>query len=196
MAEGSEQLARSLEEASQEFAITLELATPDDEFDPALLNAVGNATVVALQQEGYAVLPSAYTGQKGGGSFFVELVTTVQHISMAVWHNHAAIAEDIADLSGLVTIFGSIQTVAKRAQQAHEKQVGKDEATVRSIRIVVEVDGVSLVIEAADLTQADAALQLVRKYRAAYPVIAAQVTKKSKAKVQVQMPARKRRSRR
>lgn len=195
MAENNEQLAQ-MPSSSQECVITLELITLEDEFDPALLSAVGNATVVALQQEGYAVLPSAYTGQKGGGSFLVELVTTVQNISMAVWNNHVAIAEDIADLSGLVTIFGSMQAVAKWVQQAHEKLVGKQESTAHPIRIVVGVEEAPLVIEVADLKQADAVLQLVQKFRAKYPVAAAQVTKKSKAKVQVQMPARKRRPRR
>lgn len=195
MAESNEQLAQP-SASSQELTITLELVTPEDEFDPALLNVVGDATVMALQRDGYAVLPAAYTGEKGGGSFLVELVTTVQNISMAIWNNHAIIAEDIADVSGLIGIFTSIQAVVKRVQQAHGKQVGKEESTTHPIKLTVEIDGASMAVEAADLQQTEAALQLALKFQAEHPAIAAQVTTKSKVKVRAHMPARKRRRRR
>ncbi|GHO98465.1 hypothetical protein KSF_085130 [Reticulibacter mediterranei] len=51
-------------------------------------------------------------------------------------------------------------------------------------------------IEAADLKEADVALQLALKYCALYPTTAAQVSSNSTIKVQGQMPARKRRRRR
>ncbi|MGH2508660.1 MAG: hypothetical protein ACRDHZ_14845 [Ktedonobacteraceae bacterium] len=195
MAEGNEQVAQT-PESSQELIITLELITPENEFDPALLNVVGHAAVVDLQQEGYTVLPSAYTGEKGGGSFLVELVTSVQNISMAAWNHRAALEEGVTDLSGLVTVFGGIVAVLKRTQKAHEKQVGKEESTVRPIKITATIAGAPLMIEAPDLTQADAALQLALKYQAVHPAKAAQMTPQSQAKVRVQVPARKRRARR
>lgn len=194
MAESNEQLAQP-PESSQELTIALELITSEDEFDPALLTAVGDATVAALQQEGYAVLPAAYTGEKGGG-FSVEFVTTVQQISMAVWNNHAAIKDGMEYIIDLMEIFGHILSIAKHVRQAHGKQVGKEESTAHSIKLTVEIDGAPMAVEAADLQQAEAALQLALKFQAEHPAVAAQVTKKSKAKVQVHMPARKRRRRR
>jgi hypothetical protein len=74
--------------------------------------------------------------------------------------------------------------------------VGKEESVARPIKIMVEIDGASLVIEASDVMQANAALKLALKYRSEHPTTATQVTTKSKIKVQGQMPARKRRKRR
>jgi hypothetical protein len=135
-----------------------------------------------------------YTGQKGG--FLVELVTITQQIAIATWNNHVAIAEGIADLSGLVTIFGGILPMLKRMQQTHEQQVGKEESSARPIKITVGIDEMPLDIEVSDITQADAALKLALKYCSAHPVAATQVTAKSKVKVQGRLPARKRRKRR
>lgn len=195
MAEHNEQLTQT-PESSQKLTITLELVTLEDEFDPALLTVVGNDTVAALQQEGYAVLPAAYTGEKGGGSFFVEFVTTVRDAAMAAWDHRAAIEQGLADLSNLITVFVPIVSVLIYVQKAHEKQVGKEESHLYPIKITVGVDGAPLVIEAADLQQAEAALLLARKFQAAHPAVAAQATAKSKAKVHAQIPARRRRSRR
>ncbi len=84
----------------------------------------------------------------------------------------------------------------KRMLQAHEQQVGKAESTARPIKITAEIDGVPLVVEAAEVAQADAALKLALKYHALYPHKATPVTAKSKTKIQGQVPARKRRPRR
>ncbi len=179
-----------------ELVIAFELVGEEGEPDPALLTALGDETVRALQQERYEALPSAYTGQKGGESFFVEFAIAAQQIATALWNNHAAIAEGIADLSGLLTIFTAILPVLKRVQQAHRKQMGAEESAARPINMTVEIDGASVTIETSDLAQADAALQLALKYRAAHPVTASRVTTKSKIKVRGRVSARKRRSHR
>src|SRR5579885_991450 len=181
---------------SQELIIAIELVIEEGEPDPALLTALGDETVRALQQEGYVPLPSAYTGQKGIESFFVELGIAAQQLATALWNNHAAIAEGIADLSGLLTIFTAILPVLKRVQQAHRKQMGAEESAARPINMTVEIDGASVTIETSDLAQADAALQLALKYRAAHPATASRVTTKSKIKVRGRVSARKRRSHR
>ncbi len=160
---------------SQELTITFELLTAEGEHDPALLQAVGDATTAALQPAGYTVQPATYTGERGIESFLVDLVTIAQQVAATVWANHAAISEGIADLSGLVTIFTTILPI---------------------VRKTVEIDGGSLIIETDDLVQADAALQLALKYCSAHPEQAARVTTKSRVKVQARIPARKRRPRR
>jgi hypothetical protein len=187
---------KRISEHSQDCVITFELIAEENEFDPALIDTVGHVTVAALEQEGYTTEPPVYTGQKGIERFFIELVTTVQQIATFVEGNHAAIAEDIADISGLVTIFGGIVPVLKRLREAHEKQVGKTESTIYPIKMTTDVDGAQLVIEMSDIEQADAAFKLAMKYHSAYPAKAMQVSTKSKAKVQGRVPARKRRPRR
>ena len=181
---------------TRELVVTFELVAEEGEDDPALINMVGHETVAALQQEGYTARPSVYTGQKGAEAFLIEFVTTVQQVATTVWNEHAAITEGIADLSGLVTIFGGILSVLKRMWQAHEKHAGKEESQAHPIKMTVEIDGVPLVIEASDITQADAALKLALKYHSAYPATATQGTTKGKIKVRGQVPTRKRRPRR
>ena len=179
----------------QELAITLELVSGEGGDDPALINAIGYETLMTLQEGGYKTRPAAYSEEKGAG-FLIELVTTAQQITTALWNNHAIIAEGIADLSGLVTIFTVIIPILKQVRQAHKKQMGKEGSTAHPIKVTVEIDGASVGIEASDLVHADAALQLALKYCAAHPAAATQATTKSKAKVRGQIPARKRRPRR
>lgn len=181
---------------AQKLEVMFELAAEEGEDDAALINMVGHETVSALQQEGYTARPPVYTGQKGAEGFLVEFVTMIQQTATTVWNDHMAIAEGIADLSGLITIFGGILPVLKRMWQAHEKHVSEEKGTTRLIKMMVEIDGAPLVIEASDITQADAALKLALKYRSAHPAAATQVTTKSKVKVRGQVPARKRRPRR
>lgn len=181
---------------SQKLVIAFELVTEKDEHDPALLKALGDETVSALQKEGYLALPSAYTGQKGIESFFVELGIAAQQLATALWNNHATITDGITDLSDLVNIFAAITSVLKWVQQAHAKRVGKVENATRPIKMTVDIDGASVEIEASDLAQVDAVLQLARQYRAAHPTTATRATTKSKITVRGQIPARKRRPRR
>jgi len=172
----------------QELMVTLELVASEDESegDPALVLAVGRDTVIALQQEGYIVHP-VYTGQKGG--FLVEIVTQVMQF---IWNYHEEI---IADLSGLVTIFGTIIPTIQKMLQAHEQNVGKEGVT-KPIKIKIEIDGASIMIEAPDIMQAESALKLAYQYQSVHPNTALQATTNSNIKVQGQIPGRKRRKRR
>src|SRR5690348_15268574 len=88
----------------EKLVMTLELVA-DDDGDPALVNDVGRDTATTLQSDGYTVQP-VYIGQKGG--VIVEITTTVIQLATMVWNNHATAAEVIADVSGLVTVFGTI----------------------------------------------------------------------------------------
>ena len=173
----------------QELVITFELVTDENESegDPALVLAVGRDTVIALQQEGYIVRP-IYIGQKGG--FLVEIVTEAMQF---VWNYHEEI---IADLSGLVTIFGTIIPTIQKMLQAHEERMGKEEGVTNPIKIKIEIDGASIMIEAIDIVQAEAALKLAHRFHSVHSNTALQATTNSNIKVQGQIPARKRRKRR
>ena len=183
-------------EPSQVLNISFELAAEESENDHALINMIGQETVTALQQEGYTACPPIYTGQKGIESFLVDFVITIQQITTTIWTNHAAIAEGVADLSGLVTIFGGILPMLKHMQHAHKKHFGNKESVAPPIKMTVEVDGALLVIEASEIAQADAALKLALKHFSMHPAVATQATTKSKLKVRGQVPTRKRRVRR
>lgn len=180
----------------EEFVVALELVTEENERDAALINTIGHATVTALLREGYTSKQSVYTGQKGIESFFVELVAVAQQITMFTENNHAAIAEALADLSGLITIIGGIIPILKRMQEVYKKQRGRIENTAHPLKMTIEIDGAPLIIEAFDINQANAALKLAQEYQAAHPTKATQVNTRSKVKVHGQIPARKHRRRR
>jgi hypothetical protein len=177
-------------QAPEELVMTLELVADESEGDPALVNAVGRDTVAALQQEGDSVRP-VYTGQKGG--FLVEVVMTVTQLATIAWDNRAVAGEVIADLSGLVTIFAAVLPKLKQMLHAHEQRMGKEESVNNPMKIVIEIDGVPFNIEPSVVKQDDAASKLTLQFHSAHPLVAPQVTTKSKVKVQGRVPMRKRR---
>lgn len=185
----------SVSRLPQELVAIFELMSEGNEYDPALINTIGREAVSALQQEGYNAKPPAYTGQKGIESFFVELVFVAQSIATFVESNHVAIAESIADISGLITVLGGILPMFQRMHEVHERNVGKTESTTHPIKMILEIDEEPLVIEVFDINQADAALKLALKYRSTHLTKASQVTTKSKIKVKGYIPARERRRR-
>lgn len=176
-------------------AIILELvASNDAEADPALISAIGRETVVSLQQDGYTWRP-VYTGQRGG-PFLVEVIHTLGETAASVWANRAGIEEALNDSSALVTIFGGVLAVIKRLSHSCEQKAGTDESQSHPpVKIEVEIDGAQISVEAPDVTQADAALTLARRFIAAHPREATQVNSKSKVKVQGHISPRLRRRR-
>lgn len=193
---GEKSISKPVPETQKEFLLVLELISEEQVSDPALLTTLGRETIAILQQETYVVRPPAYTGQKGIESFLVEFVAIARHIATFVGNNHTVIAEDIADISGLVTIFDGIVRVLKCLLRVHEKQVGKADSVARPIKVTVEIDGAPLIIEVSDLADVEPVLKLALQYRSAHPAKATQVSMGSKVKVQGQVPARKKRRRR
>lgn len=100
-------------EPSQQCVITLALVAEEGGDDSALLTTLGHETLVALQREGYRTHPAPYSEEKGVGAFLVELVTTAWQIATTLWDHHAAIAEGIADASGLLAICAGLSSVLK-----------------------------------------------------------------------------------
>lgn len=172
--------AEQVDEQGQ-MVITLELDSTEGEDDPALVLAVGNTTVTDLLQEQY-VLRQHYTGRKGG--FLVQFVVPVAQF---ILEHHAEI---IAEVGGLVGIFSNVLPVIQKMQQAYRKRVGKEESERNPLKIEVEIDGVPIHVEAADLIQVEAALKLAQRFHSAHPD--AKPTAQSAITVRSQVPARKR----
>lgn len=183
---------QDMQPTSETLSMTLELIADEQSGDPALAMAVGRDIVESLQHNGYAVYP-VYKGQMGG--IFVEVVTAITQMATMVWNNRAIVDESIADLSGLITVFGAVLPALKKMLHAHEQRVGKEESTSNPIKISFVIDGVPLSIEAPDVTQAEAALKLAQQFRAAHPTVAPKVTTKSKIAVEGRVPVQRRRGR-
>ncbi|RAQ94226.1 hypothetical protein [Thermogemmatispora tikiterensis] len=135
--------------------------------DLALLTALHHQLATDLQQEGFVLHPPASTGQKGAPAFFIEAWLILQQVAGAVWQQHAAIAEGLADLSALVTLFEKLLPVLKRLRERHARLVGQQASQERALRWTIELGETRLTLETADLDQAEAALQLAQKLQTA-----------------------------
>jgi N-acetyl-anhydromuramyl-L-alanine amidase AmpD len=183
-------------EVPEEVVMTLEFVTAGQESDPALVNAVGRETAETLRLQGYTLRPVHTEQKEKGGGFLIEVVITITQLAATAWDHRAVAEEVIADLSGLIAIFGAIVPALKQAFHAHERQVGKQESVDSPISIALEIDGAPLLVTAPDVAQLEAALKLAQRFCASHPTVARQVTSKSKVKAQGRVPARKRRPRR
>lgn len=172
-------------DSAQAMMLTLEVVPENRrDADPVLVDAIGRDTADSLHISGYTVKP-VYTGQRGG-NFLVDVVIPVL---ITAWTNKDAI---LADSSALVTIFTPVVQVAQHLRGAHQKRAGKQS----SVKITVEIDGVSISVEAPDLETADAALKLAHRYQTQHPTVAAKVTPQSMVKVTGSIPKEQPRRRR
>ncbi|MBX5458287.1 MAG: hypothetical protein IRZ31_15445 [Thermogemmatispora sp.] len=135
--------------------------------DLALLTALHHELATDLQQAGFVLQPPISTGQKGAPAFFIEAWLILQQVAGAVWQQHAAIAEGLADLSALVTLFEKLLPVLKRLRERHARLVGQQASQERALRWTIELGETRLTLETSDLDQAGAALQLAKKLQTA-----------------------------
>jgi len=156
-------------------------------------NNVGRDTIEALREEGYTVnLPTGAT--RGGPEILVEVVTTVSNVVANAWEHKEIYERVLADASALVGICGGIVPVVKWLFQAHKKRAGNEEAPMK---ITVDIDELSVVVEAADMELAEeAAIKLANQLYISNPAAAAKVTAKSKTRIKGHLPRKARRKRR
>ena len=128
-----------------------------------------------------------YTGQRGG--FLVDVVIP---FLTTVWTQKEVI---LADMSALVGILSAAVSVVLHLQKAYEKRVGKDALQQAPIKITLEIDNVSISVEAPDLQSAEAALTLARRFQIHHPAAAAKVTPQSTLKIKGNVPKRQSRKR-
>jgi hypothetical protein len=162
-------------ESSGNLTLTLEVDSQDlQNADPALVHAIGRDIVDVLRNDGYTIKP-VYTGQRGG--FLVDIVIP---FFTTTWAQKEVI---LADVGALVTIFTPVVLVAKHLQEAHKQNIGKDAAQQSPIRIIAEIDGAPIAIEAPDLETAEAAMKLAQRFQTEHPAVASKVTGQSKTKL-------------
>lgn len=178
--------------SSQQLIITLDIE-PEDlrDSDPAWIDAIRRDTEDALQHEGYTI-QYPYTGTRGAPT--VELITTVTQAATYAWDHRAVAEEIINNLGALVTIFGGVIPPIKHLFQSHRQRASKEALPQSPIKITIDIDGSPISVEAPDVEQAEAALQLAQRYHNSYPN--KKVTSKSKIAVKASVPARKSRPRR
>jgi hypothetical protein len=181
----------------QQLTITLELL-PDGihEADLVIVNTVGSDIVSDLQGRGYGISPVS-TGQRGG-EFLVQFVTyittTAVHLAGEAWAHKEIFERVMNDASTLVTICTSIVPLLRSLVQAHHKHA-QPSSPRQILKIMVEIDGAPVTVEAEDITQAEAGLQLARRFYEKHLAAAKKVTLKSKVKVKGHVPAQTQRKR-
>src|SRR5260370_4483382 len=129
-------------ENAQPFTFTLEVLPEDaNDADPTLISALGGDVAVKFRAQGETVKP-VYTGERGGG-FLVEVTTLLT----TAWANKEII---LSDMSALVSILTPLVLAARSLWNAYEQRVGKDRAQQHPITLTIEVNGITMKVEATD----------------------------------------------
>ncbi len=180
----------------EQMMVILEIEPEDSsDADIALVDAVRRDVIDALQHDNYRV-QFPYTGQRGGVTP-IEVYTAVTNAATYAWAHKDVIEETMNDTSALITIFTGIIPLVKHVLKANEQRALKEQIPPQPIKIATIIDGVSIVVEAPDLEQAEeAVLLLARRFQLQHPTVAAKVTPKSKVKVKGNVPKRQARRRR
>ncbi len=191
------------EESKQEpqRPIILEIVAEDQhDVDPVAIGEVGRGILDEVKQDGFAVEP-VYTGQRGGLELLFEVFNAAQTMGQVVWADVYAQRDTIGVISSLVTIFGAASPVVKKVFQAREKHEAKQAmlaamppAQEHTVKISIAIDDKSITVENADIKDADAILELAKKFHAAYPNVKA--TPQSQVKIQASVPKKPQRRRR
>jgi hypothetical protein len=181
-------------EDAQQLIVTFEFLPADPaESDPALLSAVRLDMMHLLQQDGY-MLEMPETGQRGGD--LLAIIVALPQLLATAWAQRAVAEEVLNDSSALVGIFTALVAVIQKVKQAHEQRVGKQESSAAPVKMKLVIDGAPLEVEAQDLAQAELALKLALRFRAAHPTQAAQVSPHSKIEMRAYVQKKKVRRRR
>lgn len=176
---------QSAERAEEQLTIRLELdAASAFEQDQAIVGEIGRDTLEALKQEAYTI--RTVNTHTRGGEFVVDVLTFV-------WAHKEVIERAMTDLSSLVTVLGGVVPVMLLVVQAHKKRAIPGSAP---LTFTLDIDGVSVSVEAVDIEQAEAVLLLAQKFHNSHPHIARQVSSRSKVKVKGKLPQQRRRGRR
>ena len=167
----------------QSLVVELEFV-PLDQYngDPIAVGEVSRDVVAALEKDGYVVKP-VYTGERGGFLFAIPM--GVMLVGQAI-----AAHQDL-----LVGIFKTVQPVIEYIFKQHGKKANSD-VTQGQTKIVVEIDGAFISIEAPDVESAERLLQRAEEFRIMHPSVAANVSAVSKIKIKGAVPKRQQRRRR
>ena len=128
------------------FTFTLEVLPDEpDEADPALVSALGNDVAQAFLKQDSSVEP-VYTGERGG-----EFLVQIGVLLATAWADKGAILSDLNALAGILT---PLVLASRYLWHAYERRVGKEIATQKPLAITVEINGISIKVEAQDKADA------------------------------------------
>ncbi|HEY1353677.1 MAG TPA: hypothetical protein VGF67_29055 [Ktedonobacteraceae bacterium] len=160
-----------------------------DSIDVALIGEVRTAVFRQLEQDGFA-LSLEETHQRGGDVAFLVGMEIARMAQMA-WDHHHEILEAIGDLGTLYLLLEKAVHIARRLNQAWQKQVRS--ADDPACTVTLQIDGVSLTLETNQLEQPDSALQLAQRFAQLAPEVARQVNARSQVHLQGRVPKHQRR---
>lgn len=174
---------------STPFLFLVEILPEDaSDADPALISALGRDITAFFREQGNTIEP-IYTGERGG-----EFLTQIGTLLTAAWTNKELI---LSDLSALMSILTPLMLAAHHLWQAYEQRVGKDDAKQHPLTITIEINGVTMKVEALDhrdvqIIAAELAQQFQEQQAAGNPSGPAHAS----AKIQASVPKRPTRKRR
>ena len=188
------------DESKQELQppIILEIIAEDpQDADPVAIGEVGRGILDEVKQEGFSVEP-VYTGQRGGLELLFEIFNYVQTTAHTVGTDVYAQRDVIGEIANLVTVFVGVSPLAMKIFTAREKHATKQAIVAQepqhSVKISIVIDGAPLTVEAANFKDAEALLELAKKFHSAHPNVNA--TSQSQVKIQASVPKKPRRGRR
>lgn len=155
---------------------------PEDalDADPVLVGEVARKTVAGLRDEGYEVKHISI-GARGAPELFQVIVSSAQAAGTFVMV-HKDVLEVISTIAGLVA---TASMVVKKIFSVWEKQKAKAGVLEKPLRVMLEIDGHAVPIEAKDVESAEAMLQWAEQYYQRHPQ---QVTAQSSTRVKTYVP--------
>ncbi len=177
--------------------IILEIVAEDEhDVDPVAIGEVGRGMLDEVKQDGFTVEP-VYTGQRGGLDLLFEVFNYVQTTAQMVGTDIYAQRDMIGEIANLVTVFVGVSPLAMKLFKAREKHEAKQALVAQGqhpVKISMVIDGAPITIEAANFKDAEAMLELAKKFHSAHPNVNA--TPQSQVKIQASVPKKARRGRR
>ena len=182
----------------QPHPIILEIIAEDQhDADPVAIGEVGRGILDEVKQDGSTVEP-VYTGQRGGLELLFEIYNYVQTTAQMVGTDIYAQRDMIGVVANLVTVFVGVSPLATKIFKAREKHEAKQAVVTREqlhpFKISVVIDGEPITVEADNFKDAEALLELAKKFHSAHPNVNA--TPQSQVKIQASVPKKARRGRR
>ncbi len=188
------------EENNQEqpHPIILEIMAEDPhDTDPVAIGEVGREILDEVKQDGVKVEP-VYTGQRGGLELLFEVFNYVQTTAQMLGTDVYAQRDVIGEIANLVTVFVGVSPLASKLFKAREKHAAKQAMVAQEpqqpVKISVVIDGAPITVEATNFKDAEALLELAKKFHSAHPNV--NVTSQSQVKIQASVPKKARRGRR
>ncbi len=182
--------------------IILEIVAEDErDVDPAAIGEVGREILDEVKRDGGTVEP-VYTGQRGGPDLLFEIVNYVQTTAQMFGADVFAQRDVIGETASLLAIFEFARPLAMKIFNAREKHEAKQAVVTTTppvqeqhpVKISLVIDGEPITVEAANFKDAEAMLELAKKFHSAHPSVNA--TPQSQVKIQASVPKKPQRKRR